>query len=104
MRFTLLLAAFCLLGTGCTAHAHTASSAPHSTSVKVTVGWTWVGGHWKKGHYVKGHWAHPRHGKSYRNFSHGPPPHRSHAQDSWVPGHWEGHGQRRHWVPGHWRR
>ncbi len=101
-----LLATLGLLGTGCTAHAHTHAKKikhPHGPTIEVTLGWTWVDARWYHGRHIKGHWRHPHYGKSYRHITHGPPPPRPNAHAHWVPGHWEGRGHHRRWVRGHWR-
>ena len=72
----------------------------HTSSATVIIEWRWVSATL----FRSGHWHHPHHGRSYRSHVDGPPPHRPHAQATWVPGHWEGNRRHRRWVPGHWVR
>ena len=92
---------------GCvTTHAHAAP--PAAAPSVVSVEWVWVvSPHQARPNkvrpHVKGHWYHPHHGKSYRDYTVGPPPHRPHSQAHWEAGHWEGRGHNRHWVGGRWK-
>jgi len=81
-------------------HRHKVRSHKPVKTVTVTIEWAWV----EATLFRSAHWHHPHHGRSHRDFTEGPPPHRPNAHATWAPGHWVGMGRHRHWVPGHWRR
>ena len=83
-----------LLAPGCAAHAHATSPRPPAVTATVNFHWAYVDAHWSHGRHVSGKWVR-------RPGSH---PHAHRANHKWVPGHYVGHGPRRHYVPGHWSR